>query len=207
MPAIIPKHVAIRKEFLETTKVAFALNECLESVIAVKTKGSSEVFHGKVDHSQPPWNAAAANLILELHAWVRRTETLYRRAAGLPARLRGGSGDNTRRGLEALTRLCERLDDGIVREDDRWLSSWCKRARVSLGAAESVKRVPRNVGEREAQCPWCKRDTLRQVALAGTIFCIDPKCFDDDGKRPKANLEMFQGDWVLRWQDGIIGAP
>jgi len=76
-----------------------------------------------------------------------------------------------------------------------------------LGFTESAKRLPRVKGESSALCPWCKRDTLREMALAGVIFCMDPSCVDDEGRRPKAQLEYFQGEMVLRWQDGIIGAP
>lgn len=207
MPAVIPDHVARRNRFRDTTQAAWELNEHLETVTAVKSQGSSEVFHGKVDFSQPPWNTQAANQVLDLHAWSRDTEALWRLRAGLPARTRGGSSANTRIALEALTRLSEAVDDATVQVADRQLNAWCKKARVVLGEAESARRLPRSQGEREACCPWCKRDTLRQMALAGVVFCVDPGCVDDEGRRPRAQLEYFDNDWVLRWQDNIIGSP
>lgn len=207
MPKVIPKHVALRKTLRDVVKETLDFDERLEEIIAIKSKGSSEVFHGKVDHSQPPWNAPAAGLILELHAWARATELSWRACAGLPARPRGGSASNTRKALEMLTELSEPLDDGLVHEGRGWLSGWCKRASTVLGETESAKRLPRVHGEREAKCPWCKRETLRQMALAGVVFCIDPKCVDEEGRSPRAQLEYFRGEMVLRWQDGIIGAP
>lgn len=207
MPPVIPKHVAIRSDLRETVKVAAALNECLESVIGVKARGSSEVFHGKVDHSQPPWSAPPANMILELHSWVRETEALWRYRMKFPPRFRGGSDKNTYVCLKTLTGLAEGIDDSLVSTADRWLNGWCKRAKATLGVTESAKRLPRVPGEGVALCPWCKHDTLREMALAGVIFCIDPGCADEENRRPKAYLEYFQGEMVLRWQDGIIGAP
>lgn len=207
MPKTIPNHVAIRTDFRDVVVDAYNINVRLETVIAVKTRGSSEVFHGKIDHSQPPWNAGVANMVLDLHAWTRDTEALWRLRAGLPPRTRGGSSDNTRRALKALTGLSEGVDDSTVLAGRKWAVSWCWRANVVLGEEESAKRLPRQLGEREPKCPWCKRGTLRQKALEGVVFCIDPKCLDDEGRRPRAQLEYFRGDMVLRWQDGIIGAP
>ena len=207
MPKTVPKHTAIRNDLRNEAREAFVYAQRLEMVLAVKSRGSSEVFHGKVDHSQPPWNAAAAGLIMELHAWVRFTERLWRRSAGFPERVRGGSHLNTWKGLVALTGLSEAVDDGLVVEDRRWLTGWCRRASIALGETESLKRLPRLPGERERKCPWCKKNTLREMALDGVIFCIDMKCRDDEDRRPRAQLEYFRGDMVLRWQDGVIGAP
>jgi hypothetical protein len=207
MPKVISKHVAIRKVLGEIVRETVDLDERLEEIIAIKSKGSSEIFHGKVDHSQPPWNAPVAGLILELHAWARATERAWRLTAGLTAWKRGGSRVNTVKALESLCGLSEPLDDTLVHESRAWLTGWCKRASIVLGEAESAKRLPRVHGEKESRCPWCKHDTLRQMALAGVIFCIDPKCMDEDGHSPRAQLEYFRGEMVLRWQDGIIGSP
>ena len=203
MPAVIPKHVAIRSRLRETVGDALSFNERLEALIAVKSAQPSGVFHGKIDHSQPPWNAAVADAILDLHAWCRKTEVLMKRNLGFPPRRRGNSSENTKKGLESLTRLAEGADDESVRDVTRWLDSWCRRASQIMGETEAAKRLPRIEGERSMTCPWCKRDTLRQLALAGLIFCIDPNCKDDEKRRPKARLEYFQGDFILRWQDGV----
>lgn len=207
MPPVIPKHVAIRNDLRETAKLAVILNQCLESVIGAKARGSSEVFHGKVDHSQPPWSAPVANMILELHAYVRETEAMWRFRMKFSSRIRGGSEKNTYACLEMLAGLAEGIDDSAVSTADRWLNGWCKRAKATLGVTESAKRLPRVPGEGIALCPWCKRDTLREMALAGVIFCIDPRCVDEENRRPKAQLEYFAGEWCLRWQDDILGNP
>lgn len=207
MAKTIPKHVAIREDFHGEVRGAFLYAQRLENIIGLKSKGSSEVFHGKVDHSQPPWNASAASLIMELHAWVRFTERLWRRSIGFPERVRGGSHVNTWKGLAALTALAEAVDDMLVCEDRRWLTGWCRRASITLGETESLKRLPRLPGEAERKCPWCKKSSLREMPLDGVIFCIDVKCRDDEDRRPRAQLEYFRGDMVLRWQDGVIGAP
>lgn len=207
MPAVIPMHVALRSDFTRTAADAFGINQHLETVVAIKTRGSSEVFHGKVDHSQPPWNSGVANMILDLHAWSRSTEAAWRAYAGFSPPNRGGSSVNTLKALQALTSLSERQDDLTVVTARKWLDSWIWRANVVLGETESIKRLPRQPGHQEPKCPWCKKKSLRQKALEGVVFCIDMKCTDDEGKRPMAMLEYFHGDMVLRWQDGIIGAP
>lgn len=204
MPAVIPVHVAIRVRLKDTAKDVLSYNERLEAVIAVKTAQPSGVFHGKIDHSQPPWNAAAADAIMDLHAWSRATERVMKRNLGFSERRRGNSSVNTTKALESITRLAEGSDDGSVRDVTGWLERWCRRASQVLGEAEAAKRLPRMEGQRAMDCPFCRQDTLRQLALAGTIFCIDVSCKDEEGRRPKARLEYFQGDFILRWQDGVI---
>ena len=204
MPAVIPEHVAVRSRLRETVKDVLSYNDRLEAVIAVKSAQPSGVFHGKIDHSSPPWNAAAADAILDLHAWSREAEAIMRLTLSLPSRERGNSSENTQKALQAVMRLAEGCDDAVVRDKIRFLDSWSRKASQVLGETEAAKRLPRMTGEREMGCPWCRQDTLRQLALAGTVFCIDPGCKDEEGRRPKAKLEYFQGDFVLRWQDGVM---
>lgn len=205
MPAVIPKHVLLRNGFRELVADAIALNELLEYIIAIKSwQASAGEFHGKVSHSPPPWNSGAADVIFELHAWARTAELEMRTALGLRARRRGGSSSNTRAALDNLVKLAEAASDGLVKEDRIWLNGWCRRAEIVLGTQEAAKRLPREQGEAEPVCPWCHRVTLRQFALRGEVFCCDPNCLDEDGQRPRARLEFFQGDWVLRWQDGVL---
>ena len=208
MPAVIPEHAALRTRLRDSADDALKLNDRLETVIAVKTTVSSTgTFHGKVDHSQPPWNAAAADAILDLHAWSREAEALSRVHPSLPPRPRGFSSRNTAKALESLLRLAEGLDDMLVRDNASWLARWSRRASGVLGETENARRLPRMVGETARPCPWCRRDTLRQLALAGLVFCIDPSCRDEEGRRPKAQLEYFGCEFVLRWMDGVIGTP
>lgn len=207
MPAVISAYTALRNEFREIVSEAVTLNEELEAVIAVKPSQPSEGFHGKVSHSPAPWNTAAANAILDLHALTRTSETVMLTTLNLPVRSRGGSSANTRKALQEMLHLSYGCDDHVVHQAKRDLDNWCRQASIVLGKTETAKRLPRLFGDKEALCPWCKRDTLRQLALDGTIFCIDPQCKDEEDRRPKAQLEYFRGEMVLRWQDGIIGAP
>ena len=211
MPAVIPAHVAIRTLLREEVLRALRLNGQLEEVIAVKSRQPGS-FHGKVDHSQPPWHAPVANAITDLHAMSREMEAWLRLSQHLPPRARGGSSENTRRALENVIRLAEAAQDATVRGHTRELRRWAWQADVALGKTEMPKKLPRQPGEAERPCPWCKGHTLRMLPLGlggrgEQIKCINPACKDDNGKQPYAMLEIFLGEWVLRWQDGVIGTP
>lgn len=196
----------IRMRLREAASDALSLNQRLENIIAVKSTRPSGVFHGKVDHSQPPWNAAAADAIMDLHAWSRENEQLMRLRTGLPVRERGNSSSNTAKALAAITRLAEKARDEDVTSAAAWLAAWTRKASQILGDTEQAARLPRLQGQKEPPCPWCRGTTLRQLPLAGVVFCIDPSCADDEGRHPKARLEYFRGDFVLRWQDGVVSA-
>lgn len=208
MPAVIPPHAALRNTLRETAGEVIIYSERLEAVIAVKSRTwSSEGYHGKVSHSPAPWNSAAAGAVLDLHSWARETEALMRLRLGFRIRRRGGSTKNTYIALKNITNLAEGIPDEVVRDASRWLSAWCTKASVILGETETAKRLPRVSGRAASACPWCRQDTLRQLAIAGTVFCCDPSCTDEEGRRPKAQLEYFDSEWTLRWQDNILGAP
>jgi hypothetical protein len=209
MPAVIPLHVAIRTRLRESVSHALSLNERLESVIAVKSRVNSGAFHGKVDHSQPPWSAAVANAVLDLHAMSREAEGRLRASLSLPYRPRGGSSDNTGKAMESLLRLSEGADDAYVRENIRWLDGWCRKASIALNEAEVPRRLPRMEGQGEPSCPCCECRTLRMLPLHGLIRCVNPECRDDKDRKPSARLEYSDhaGEMVLRWQDDIIGLP
>lgn len=184
-----------------------ALNTRLEAIIAVKPSHPSSGFHGKIDFSSPPWHAQAANTVLDLHAWAREAEALSRIRASLPVRYRGASSLNTLKALASLCGLSEGIDDDAVRDIIGWLEGWSRKAEIVLGEREAIRRLPQQPGEKARLCPWCQKDTLRQMARQGVIFCVDRLCVDSDGKRPRAQLEMFDGVLDLRWQDGILGTP
>ena len=180
-------------------------------MITVKVKQPG-TFHGKVDFSQPPWHAPVANAITDLHALSREMEAWLRLSQGLPRRVRGGSSENTRRALENVVRLSEAAQDGTVRSHTRELNGWGRRASVALGETEMPKKLPRQPGEPERICPFCEKHTLRMLPLqlnpsGEHLKCFNKECTDDDGNRPFARLEFFHGEWVLRWQDGVIGMP
>lgn len=209
MPAVIPLHAAIRTRLRDAVAHALSLNQRLESVIAVKSRQNSGGFHGKIDHSQPPWSAPVASAVMDLHAMSREAEGRLRASLSLPCRARGGSSDNTRGALESLLRLSEGAQDAFVRENIRWLDGWCRKASIALGETEIPRRLPRTEKQDEPSCPFCECRTLRMLPLYGIIRCINPECTDDQDRKPSARLEYsgIAGEMVLRWQDDIIGLP
>jgi hypothetical protein len=180
----------------------------LEAVTALKPRTSGTGYHGKVDFSQPPWNAQAAAAVLGFHACVRLLEKGLRAELGLPAAARGGSDANTRAALRAVCRLCEGVPDASVRAVMKEIGAFARLAAIVLDDTEMPRRLPRNPGSPEPACPWCGSHTLRIKPLKGTVCCISG-CRDEQGRQPRAHLEYSElaSDWVLVWQDGIAGLP
>ena len=210
MPPVIPAHVALRSRLKDSAEHAWKLNERLECVIAVKSQtGQGGGFHGKIDHSQPPWCAAVANVIMDLHARSRDAEACLRISLKLPARERGGSAANTRVALENVVRLSQGASDALVISNTKWLESWSRKARIALGEAEIPRRLPRIEGQKEPPCPFCKNHTLRMLPLEGVIKCLDKDCKDEEGRKPLAYLKYsgFTKQLELIWQDNIVGIP
>src|SRR5271169_4995452 len=132
MPQVIPQHIALRSQLKDSVEQAITLSGRLELLIAVRSRQPSERYHGKIDHSQPPWNAQVANVILDLHAKAREMEAWLRLAQKLDRRERGGSSENTRKALEEVLTRSERADDSTVREHTRELEKWIRNARIAL---------------------------------------------------------------------------
>jgi hypothetical protein len=209
MPATVPAHIAIRNKLKESVGEALALNDRLESLVAEKPWRPSGNFHGKVDFSQPPWYAPIANSVLDLHAASRKLEQDLRSELKLPQRRRGNSDANTKLALQAIVNLCEGADDFSVRRVTREIDKWTRRASIAVGDIEVPRKLPRTPGQPERKCPFCENRTLRSKSLEGEIFCCNPACYDDKGRKPKARMEFSKlvGDWVMVWQDGIAGVP
>lgn len=186
------------------------VSSVLEDVIAEPTRRPRDQGkHGRVTHSQPPWNAPIAHLITELHARARDLELTFRHRLNLTERKRGASSANTAFALEALTSLGATVDDLLVADAVRWLEGWVSRARVELGERDRPSRLPRQPGGPEPVCPYCEHLTLRFWATRGEVRCINPACANEDGRRPAALMEWSSvaADWVLAWNDGIVGIP
>jgi hypothetical protein len=127
----------------------------------------------------------------------------------LPQRPRGNSNANTRKALEAVCQLSEGTDDFMVRVCTKELEKWSRRASIALELTEVPKRLPRNPGTPEAACPFCHNHTLRMRSLEGKIYCVNPGCKDDEGRKPEARMEYspVTGNWEVVWQDNIVGLP
>lgn len=199
--------VALRQQLKEAAEEAVCISARLLSVIVQKNSSGDNKRTGKLDHSQPPWNSAVAHAYLDLHAYARELEALFRLLADFPARARGGSDPNTKHALKSVLRLAEKISDDKVAEATRALNKWCNKGRMVLGELEPPRRLPRAPGHKEPRCPYCKKMTLRSQLMAGIVRCINPECRDAEGRRPLAKMEWseFSADWVLAWQDGTVG--
>jgi hypothetical protein len=209
MPAVIPVHVAIRETLKDSVGHAITLDSRLELLIAERPSRPSGNFHGKIDFSSPPWHAPVAHCHFDLHALSRKLERDLRSELNLPRRYRGGSSSNTPKALHAVNRLAQGADDFIVRLSTKELEKWSRRASIALELTEAPKKLPRLPKEPERPCPWCKNRTLRILPLKGEIYCVNPACKDEEGRKPKASLEYSSvaNDLVLVWQDNLIGTP
>jgi hypothetical protein len=209
MPAVIPVHVAIRETLKDSVGHAITLDSRLELLIAERPSRPSGNFHGKIDFSSPPWHAPVAHCHFDLHALSRKLERDLRSELNLPRRYRGGSSSNTPKALHAVNRLAQGADDFIVRLSTKELEKWSRRASIALELTEAPKKLPRLPKEPERPCPWCKNRTLRILPLKGEIYCVNPACKDEEGRKPKASLEYssIANDLVLIWQDNLIGTP
>jgi hypothetical protein len=205
-----PVRSNVRERLRAAAADAVSLNQRLERVVATPTsrlggRGRS----GRIDHSQPPWNAPIAHLVLELHALARYLENDLRDLAGMSWLARGGDDANTVFALEALVNLAEVVEDGWLLEPARQLGGWCARSLVVLGDRDLPQHLPRDVGQPEPRCPYCDNLTLRFWASRGEVRCVNPACLDGDRRRPVARMEysVVSRDWVLAWRDGSVGLP
>lgn len=207
MSSVTPAHRAIRDELRQSVRDALGLNVLLECIVHLKQKQQG-TFHGKVDHSQPPWQASVANAVLDLHALSREMEAWLRLSQGLPRRERGGSSENTRKALENVVRLSEAAEDGTVKGHSRQLDRWSRGAEVALGKAEHPSKLPRTKGEQPRLCPWCERDTLKMLPQRGLIMCTGKDCRDENDERPRGVMTLSPiADWVVVWQNNWVGLP
>lgn len=189
------------------TEIGARISELREEILALDVRLAGAVTHrgakegeggggGKIAHSPPPWNAAAALCRMELHALVREIEGRWRAAAGFTVVVRGGSDANTRVALRALGNLCEaRGVDARGGAGD--LERWARGARMVLGDLERPRRLGGDI-----VCPFCSGKSLRMLAIRGIVFCVSPLCRTPEGERPQAQMEyVAASDSVeLVWQ-------
>jgi hypothetical protein len=198
-----------RHRLIEVAAESFKASNQLHSVIALKLRQADNQLQGKISHSPPPWNSAAAFAFLELHQLSRELEMRFQLHAKFPVRDRGGSDENTRLALWSLTKLSEKVTDAAVLDAVIQLDKWLSKAKTVLGELEFPQRLPRLPGKQEPNCPFCKHRTLRMFPLRGFIICVTPKCEDDKGRKPRAVMKYsnFTCNWELIWQDNVVGIP
>jgi hypothetical protein len=205
-----PDPGGVRANLAGTTRTSWRLSEHLESLITERVTPEPGPSGGKrKPSSKPPWNSAAADLVFDLRSLARHLEDdLRSRVTGGTVR-RGWSDRNTELSLQAITDLSVVAVDSDVAVVLVKLTSWVERARPVVGETEPLRRVPRVHGYVEPRCPWCGYCTLRCKLAAGLVFCINPSCTDQSGRRPQGTVEVGTTveDVTLRWQDSTCGVP
>jgi hypothetical protein len=199
--------VKLRKLMARAAELSFQL----ETAVLHKPSSVGKASFSRISHSQPPWNAAAASVIMQLSQLARSTEAQFRVEASQPVRRRGGSDKNTLLALESIASCTEAVDDHAIIKALHDFTSWSSQARRVLGELELPQRLPRLPGQSEPVCPFCKRKSLRAFPLYGYIACILPLslCHDSEGRKPRAQLEYssFTKQLELVWQDNGVGLP
>lgn len=210
-PSVKDQHEpgTLRSELVKTVYRTWVLNELLEEEVSEPVgRGPGLGLRTPAGGSKAPWNGQAAVLVLELHRQARYLESDWTVKVSGHEPSRGNSDRNTWLALYQLTNLMEAVNDIEVRTAMHPLKTWVRRAEVTLGKSEPIRRVPREFGHSEPVCPWCGYMTLRCHVATGTVFCVNPGCRDRDGKRPQGSLGTNdQGLLTLTWQDGSSRIP
>lgn len=158
----------------------------------------------------PPWNAGAALLVMDLHAFTREREQTFVALVSGRDKERGGSDRNTELSLKALPKLAEAIDDDQVGQTIRTLSRWVNRAEETIGLAEPLRRIPRSPGAVEPRCPWCGYLTVRWRLTTARIHCVNPGCSTEPGhdRRPTGYLEvnLSAGTAEIVWDEELSEA-
>jgi hypothetical protein len=160
---------------------------------------------GSAGHAQPascpPWNQAAANAWLDIHAAVRDLEREMRCEVTGSASCRGGSDANTTVALDAIGSM-----GGAVSQESADLA-----ARVLSRLADAVLMLPAvDLEERpqrvRAPCPYCGRLMLRLLPRKGAVTCVAfGSCADADGRHPQGRIgRSLDGSAVIEWADGLV---
>lgn len=160
--------------------------------------------------TSPPWNAAAAYVVLDIHHGARRLEEELRdQVAGHRGPPRGGSAANTAAALHAVAQLGYAL--GVDAADlaavivERWVT-----AAQQLPAIDEAPRWERirvtDCDGLPPRCPYCLTFSLRVAVAVSVVACWMPGCVDGRGARPTATMEIgaASGQPMLVWADGMV---
>jgi hypothetical protein len=155
------------------------------------------------------WNTPVAMLLFTVHAGLRELEADLNYAIAGHIRIRGGGDGVTIKLLTVIPSLTAGAGEQHQQRVARQIEAWCGQARMVLGEAERWQRLPRQPGEAEPRCPWCRKHTLRYKSFTGVVRCInpDPECKDADGNKPLGRLEIgiVSGEPQLAWNDKSTG--
>lgn len=175
----------------------------LEVMIPNKEPGRGEpISRQKLTASPIPWHGAAAGLVMDYHAEVRRLEVNLRaEVSGVRGTRRGGSDRNTQLALGSIVNLCEAIDDQMVSGVLGYFDRWLKRTEAVFNPERGLHRLPREPGEEEMRCPWCEYQTMRWQPATGIIICVNPECRTSEGIRPRwrADYELVDDETKFVW--------
>lgn len=194
----IPALVADLKQLLPR------LAELLPEPVGDPTRGTTS--HNRITGSPAPWHPEAGPVLLTIHAGVRELEQDLRYAtAGRTGAERGGSDANTTAALDSIVRLAHGVDDDTARDARSRLDRWIEQARQIRDIGESERWIPIRVSKGlPPECVYCDAYSLRVAQQSGRVACVNPKCFDENGQRPRAHIEKnkVDGSAMLVWADG-----
>lgn len=197
---------SLRGELKASTERAWRLYCALEVMVPYRetdAQGQVRFNRQKLTASTVAWHRTAAMLVTDLHADVRRLEAGMReQVTGVLVYRRGGSRENTRYALKAVSNLAESVDDVTALNALNALNRWIQRTNAVFDPDRQLHHIPRNPGEGEMRCPYCERKTMRWHPPTGNAVCINPECVTGEGVRPRwtAVFTVDGGELVFSWE-------
>lgn len=157
--------------------------------------------------SRAPWHPEAAAAFVAIHAGARELERDLRyRVTGHSGKERGGTDQNTRDALAAITSLVYAVDEPTQRETGHEIATWLRAARQirDIDRQDRWVPLPRQKGYLPPACDYCHTYALRMNRRTGAVRCSNSGCIDDNGDRPTARMHIgrYSGQGALVWRDG-----
>ena len=195
---------SLRERLKDGTESAWRLYCALEVMLPYKEASRGQpIARQKLTASTIPWHGAAAGLIHDFYAEVRRLEVnLAANITGIRGVRRGGSDGNTRMALRSIVNYSHSVDDQTVAGVLGFIDGWVRSAEAVFNPDLGLHRIPREPGEKELRCPWCEFQTMRWQPASGIIVCINPECRTDLDVRPRwqAAYEIVGDEMRFEWQ-------
>lgn len=198
---------SIHARLRDTAETAWRLYCALEVTVPHRRSNGYDAgkgAHQRLSVAPIPWNSVAAELTLEFHHEVRRLEShLKERITGGYPKRRGSSSANTRFAINSVVNLCTTSDDSTVLGVLTYLTTWTRRADTTFRPEHGLHRLPRQPGEGEARCPYCRYTTMRWTPALGIAVCVNPACRNEAGHRPRwtAELTCLGDQLTFRWDE------
>lgn len=194
---------SLRERLKSSTESAWRKYCALEVMLPYKEVGRGQpIKRQRLSASTIPWHGAVAELIHDFYTEVRRLEVgLIAQVTGAHGSRRGGSDANTRLALTSIEKFSHVVDDQTVLGILGYMDKWIRRVDSTFNPDRGLHRLPREPGEGELRCPWCKYQTMRWQPATGIIVCINPECYTDEKIRPRwqAEYEVVGEEMKFTW--------